>query len=483
MRGGVITAVAQVVRIGLGLATIPILARLLGSDANKDYGLIGMVAVLTNFAQMFVNAGLSAATVQRDEVTRPQVTNLFWAATGLGLLVASVVAALAPAVSWFYGEPRLTAITIALAGSFAIAGLSIQHDALLRRGMQFRAISLITIASQVVAQIVGIGWAWQWYGTPHDYWALVLIPVTTAATRCVLTWIACPWRPGLPARNAGTREMIVFGANLTGFNFVNYFARNADNMLIGWWWEEGPLGFYERAYKLFLFPLQSINQPVSGVMTPALSRLNDNREQQVSSYLKVLRLLLYCTAPFIAAAAVTAEWWVEWILTPTFAPSAPIFRRLAIVGLVQPLANSAGWLFIAQGKSQEMFQQAMIVTPVTLLAFAIGLPWGPLGVATAYAIHGLAFGVPFLVYWMHRCDIIPAKSMLSTLWGTIPTMLATATANAALLMLAEGWPLWLQIAGSAAVSLLAWGIMTLVTPNGRAIGADLINLAKRRRAG
>ncbi len=241
VRGGKVTAGGQVATLLISLAAVPALARLLEPE---DFGLLAMVAVLTNFARMFVDAGLSMATVQQEKITPQQVTNLFWIATALGALISVVVACLAPAVAWFYGEPRLTAITLALSVSFFMSGLAVQHRALLRRGMQFMAITSVGVLAAIAGQVVAIAWAWRHYGQDNDYWALVLIPIVTAGVGLIGTWLTCRWRPGWPRAKAGTRNLVVFGANMTAFSFVNYFARNLDNLLIGWWWGATPLGYY-----------------------------------------------------------------------------------------------------------------------------------------------------------------------------------------------------------------------------------------------
>jgi O-antigen/teichoic acid export membrane protein len=187
----------------------------------------------------------------------------------LGLVIAVAVALLSPAIAWFYREPRLIPITIALSVSFVLSGLTIQHQALLRRAMRLKAIAFIQVTTYALAYSVAISIAW----TYRTYWALVALPITVTLFRLLAVWVVAGWRPALPRREPGMRGLIGFGANLTGFSFMNYFARHADNMLIGWWWGEVPLGFYERGYKLMMAPLLQINGPLTNIMVPALSRL------------------------------------------------------------------------------------------------------------------------------------------------------------------------------------------------------------------
>src|ERR1044072_6582844 len=133
-RGGAVTFASQGFKFFAGLGATMVLGRLL---RPADYGLIGMVAVVTGFVSIFKDLGLSAATVQREEITYEQVSTLFWVNVALSVGVGLLPAAISPAVAWFYGEPRLRAVTAAYAFGFLVGGLTVQHEALLRRQMGF----------------------------------------------------------------------------------------------------------------------------------------------------------------------------------------------------------------------------------------------------------------------------------------------------------------------------------------------------------
>lgn len=391
VRGGAATIAAQVVLGVLQLATIPILARLL---TPADFGLVAMVTVVTGFAAMLVDAGLSMATIQRDKISHAQVSNLFWLAVLSGAGIAIVVAALAPAIAWFYGEPRLIPITLALAASFVFSGATIQHRALLRRAMQFQRLTVTQVIAAAAGHIVAIYVAWEY----QSYWALVWRPIVTAVVQFVGSWIACPWRPGLPRRGTGVRRLAFFGANLAGFNLINYISRNFDNVLIGWWWGATPLGYYDRAYRLLMFPLQQINLPIANVGIPALSRLQAEDEKYRRAYDAMVGKIIFITGAVVGFTIAVPELIIGVIYGPRWLPCVPIFRWLAVVA-VRQIVNTIGWLFVSQGRSKELFMWGIIASVINIASFAIGLPWGPVGVAMSYAIIPTIVASPIL-FWM-----------------------------------------------------------------------------------
>ncbi|HPU86473.1 MAG TPA: oligosaccharide flippase family protein, partial [Candidatus Latescibacteria bacterium] len=121
VRGGVTTMTSQAIKFVLSTAGTVVLARLL---TPADYGLVGMVTVVVNFAAMFKDAGLSVATVQKDQITREQISTLFWINVLISGVLGLCVLAGAPLIAWFYGKPELTAVTVALSFSFIISGLT-----------------------------------------------------------------------------------------------------------------------------------------------------------------------------------------------------------------------------------------------------------------------------------------------------------------------------------------------------------------------
>src|SRR5919106_3317276 len=139
-RGGVVAITSQGLKFIIMLAATSVMARLL---TPQDYGLIGMVAFVTGFVSMYKDLGLSAATIQRSEISSEQISTLFWVNLLLSVGLALFTAAIAPLVAWFYGETQLALITAVTAIGFIISGVAVQHEALLRRQMRYFALASI----------------------------------------------------------------------------------------------------------------------------------------------------------------------------------------------------------------------------------------------------------------------------------------------------------------------------------------------------
>jgi PST family polysaccharide transporter len=289
----------------------------------------------------------------------------------------------------------LVPITLALAVSFVFSGLTVQHRALLRRAMQFHKLTAVQVVATAMGHVTAVVMAWQM----RSYWALVARPIVTAVLLAAGTWLMCRWRPGLPRRGTGVRQMAYFGFNLAGFNLINYLARNVDYLLIGWRWGPTPLGYYERAYRLLMFPLQQVNLPMSTVGIPALSRLQNEPAKYVQAYETIIGKLIYVAGTVVGFLIVTSDAVIRIVFGEQWLPSIPIFQWLAIVAVRQVYANTTGWLFISQGRTREMLWWGCIGTAIAVGSFGVGLPYGPEGVAMAYAIIPTFIAAP-IQFWM-----------------------------------------------------------------------------------
>ncbi len=430
-RGGAVTIASQGLKFFFSMFATVILARLL---TPQDYGLVGMVAVVTGFISIFKDLGLSSATIQRADLNEGQISTLFWINISFSVVIMFLTASISPLVARFYGEPRLGPITIAYSAGFLLGGLTVQHEALLRRRMRFGPLAAVEIFSLLIGISVGISLAWR----GKNYWALVFSQLSQGLAYAAAVWLVCRWRPGLPVRNSGVRSLLAFGRNLTGFSIINYFARNLDNMLIGRFWGGVQLGLYARAYQLLMLPIDQISTPITSVAIPALSRLTDSPERYRNAYLRLLEKIAILTMPLMALMIATSDWVVLLLLGPKWSGVSRIFALLAIAGFVQPLCSTTGWLFVTQGRTHHMFQWGLIGATIIIASIVAGLPWGAVGVAASYSITFVCLVTPLLFWFVAREGPVRAFDFYRTIG---PPACASVFVLAALVAFREWSPI------------------------------------------
>jgi O-antigen/teichoic acid export membrane protein len=392
---GAVTLSAQAGKFVLNMVSTMVLARLL---TPRDFGLVAMVATVTGFLRVFKDAGLSVATVQRERITHAQVSNLFWINLCASLLSGGVLAALAPAIAWFYRNPRLLGIALFLSATFVISGTTVQHQALLKRQMRFKAIATIDIGSMVIGVLTAVLMALAGFG----YWSLVASSLATEITGFLLTWSISRWRPQLPSRGSGIGPMVSFGATRTAGDLISTIARGTDNLLIGRSYGSGSVGLYTRATALLIRPLEQFLNPINAVFIPTLSRLQSQPQRYRSTFLQVYEAIALLGCFFTGLLCALSGPVVRILLGPKWDEAAVIFGGFTVAALCVPLANSAIWLFTSQGRGKDMLIAQVINSCVTVVSFALGLPFGPVGVAAAFSVASLLIRLPLLYYMVGR---------------------------------------------------------------------------------
>ncbi|MDE1145960.1 MAG: lipopolysaccharide biosynthesis protein [Azospirillaceae bacterium] len=415
-RGGTVMLGAQLVKLVAQFGSVIVLARVL---APAEFGLIAMVGALTALFEIVKELGLSAATMQRTDITHEQVSALFWINTGAGCLIAGCLALGAPVIAGFYGQPDLVPITRWLALGFVMSGATVQHWALLRRQMRFSAIAVAETGSELIAFVVAVGLAFAGFG----HWALVAQRL--AAPFLVMTgcWTLCRWRPSPPRRTAGIPDLLGFGLSVSGCGILSTLGRSIDQILVGRMFGAATLGLYERAARLVLVPINSINAPLYSVAMPALSRLVDEPQRFRRAFGVLIERVSMVTMPAFVGAAVASDWVTNLLFGPKWDAMSPLVACFAIVAAVQPVLMTAGLIYLPQGRPRDLLRSTAIDVGLGVASFVAGLPFGAVGVAASYAVVGLMVRLPvcFLLASgqgpVTQRDLY--KSILPSLWASL----------------------------------------------------------------
>jgi PST family polysaccharide transporter len=425
-----------------------VLARLL---TPQDFGLVAMVYTFTGFLKIFNDAGLSTATIQREGITHAQVSNLFWTNIALGGGISLLLAALSPAIAWFYREPRLVAVTLALCGTFLLTSSAVQHLALLKRQMRFKMVAVIEICSAVAGILVGTIMAFQHYG----YWSLVGMQLSTPLVSCLLAWSFSRWRPQLPKRQSGTRSLLHFGANLSASSFLYSLARGTDGLLIGRVYGAAQLGLYNRAAVLLMRPVQQFIGPIEAVFVPMLSRLQTQPERYRRTVLQAYEFVAVASFLFTGLLLGLAHPLTLAVLGQKWEKASPIFASLTLAALYTPVSSVATWLLTSQGRGKDFLILSSIGSCLVIVFFLVGLPFGPMGVAMSYSTYCILVALPLTYHIAGRCGPVKAIDLWGRFFTHLPLWLVVCAVSwVARYLVLDAGPWW-QLAVRGSVGLLA----------------------------
>ncbi len=420
VRGGVVTLSAQMAMIAIQMASVIILSRLLPPE---DFGIIAMIMALIAFMTLFRDMGLSTASIQKVTLSNEQVSTLFWVNVAAGLVLTALVLALSPLVAWFYSRPELQAVCAALSASFLITSVGAQHGAMMQRELRFLPKAIADVSGALVNLLIACTLAFKGFG----YWSLAVGTIAGTLTTTTLYLALGRFRVGRPRRGQGIREMLGFGADVTGFEIANYFSRNLDNILLGRIWGPSALGAYSRAYQLMMLPIYSLRTPINAVAFPVLSRLRSDPVAFRHYYCRVSTLLAFLSMPLMAFLCVNSRNVISVSIGDKWLSVVPIFVLLGITGFIQPVAGLRGMVLLSLGHSRRYLIWGVLNAAAVCLSFVIGVNWGPEGIALAYALVNYAILYPSLVFSFKDSPLSTSDFFRSISLPLLGSAIASAT--------------------------------------------------------
>lgn len=446
VQGAGATTLAQVSGLSIQIVSTLILARLL---TPADFGLVTMV---TTCSLLLVNAGgngFTEAVLQRKEVSHTLASNLFWINVGTGLALTVAFAAAGPLMAWFYGNPRVTEVAVCLSLTIVITSTSVLHLALLMRAMRFPLVYANQILARFVSVAVSILLAWAGWG----YWALIGGAVAQPLSESIGAWSLCRWIPSRPWKVAGTGSTVRFALSVYGRFSFNYFARNLDNLLVGWRFNAQALGFYKKAYDLFAF--SAVMQSFTPVAVSALSRLSHDVQRHKRHLLSVLSVSGFLGMGVGGALTLIGKDLIRVLLGPGWEPAGKVFTLFGPGFGIMFIYGVHGWIHLSLGQPGRWLRWGIFEFLVTGSLFVLALPLGPAGIATSWSFSLLILTIPALLYAGRPVNLNLAQ-IIGVAWKFVVASVLAGCATALIVR-------WIQFFASSATVTLAAARIVLIS--------------------
>lgn len=347
----------------------------------SDYGEAAVVFPVIAFGGLFTSLGLAGAIIHARRVTEQLLSTAFWINVVSGVVLAVGLWALAGPLAELFRSPGLTTL-LPVAGLIFVMNMSVVHVALLERTLRFKQIAVIETASAGLGIAVTVGAALAGLGAL----SLVLGPLVTQTVVTACVWATVRWRPHAGPDRASAHELWTYARGIVGFRILNFWSRNADNLLLARFVPLAELGNYTRAYNFMTLPVGQMNTMMSRILFPALTRLRDDRPRMGRAWLRALGTASALMAPVTFGMAVSAPALVEVLFGERWLGMVPVLQLLAVAALPQTLTTPVAAVLRATGATDLLFRMGLLTSAMSLVAIVSGLPWGTLGVAAALTV-------------------------------------------------------------------------------------------------
>lgn len=358
------SAIQKYSGLAVQLIVTAILARLLSPE---DFGVIAIATVIIAFFVLFTDMGIGPAIVQNKNLDKKDLESIFSFGIYCGIILTAIFFFGSNIIASFYREEILLTICQILSVNLLFAAWNIVPNALMLKNKRFKFIAKCTLTLQVVCGVISVFAAYRGAGV----YALLISPVVTSIGMFIINYFQYPIRFHFKVCAQSLSKIMSFSIYQFLFNFVNYFSRNLDKLIIGRYYSMNELGYYEKSYRLMMLPMNYITNVVSPVMHPILSSLQNDYEELSCKYNKIIKILLTISFPLGAFLYFSAEDIIMVVYGPQWSNAIPVFQILALSLPLQMILSTIGAIYQASGKTNWLFYGGVSNTVCTILGFIL----------------------------------------------------------------------------------------------------------------
>ncbi|MGZ3272335.1 MAG: lipopolysaccharide biosynthesis protein [Caulobacteraceae bacterium] len=455
---------AQIVKLGLQFAVLPVLARILGPSS---YGLVALAMPFILLANMVSDAGLGNALVRTREPSRELESTVFWLSVGVCGLLTLVIWVLAWPASRMLGEPRLPAFLMALSSLLVVSGSLSVANARIMRERRFSVFAAGEITASAVSAVAAIAAGLAGFGP----WSLVVQQLFLWTVKAVWITMAAGFRPALVCRPSLAKPYLSFGLHSAASNVTDFIGKNAPTVIIGAVLGVTEVGRYSMASQLIRLPDSLISGPIYLAVFTAVARLGEDQPAAAALASRSLRGVTSAVAPIFGGLLMVADLVVKLLLGPKWAGSEAVLAQLAPAGVFFCFCSIVSSVLMGLGHSKSQFRLTALATVATGAAALVGSRFGVAGVAAGVSVAGLALSPVYIGVLARQLGLGPLE---------LGAQIAPPLAATGVMMLAvglvrtqtAGWSNVSQLAAAVATGVVAFAL-ALVLLSGRRLLDDL----------
>lgn len=408
-KGVFYSALGKYSNVVIQLLVTAILSRIL---TPSEYGVVAVVNVFLVFFQMLADFGIGPAIIQNKLLSKSEINSIFGFSIYLALFLGIVFVFLGYPISVFYNNDVYKPISMVLAICVFFYGILVVPQSMLLREKRFGAVNMVTILANVASGLVSILLAVNGF----SYYSLIISNTVKAALLFAVFYFKTSLKFQFKLDTKPLKKIFGFSKNQFLFNFINYFSRNLDSMLIGRYFSASSLAFYDKAYQVSLYPNQILTNVISPVIQPIMSDYESNLDKIKTVYLKITTILATIGLPLSVFLFFNANEIILFLFGDQWAGSVVTFQILAISVWIQMITSSTGAIFQSANRTDLLLLSGVLSAIVTVSAIFIGIFAGQIEDVAFMVL--LAFTINFiqtnylLMYRMFQSNFIELIKVL-----------------------------------------------------------------------
>lgn len=367
---------------GISFIVSIVLARLLLPEA---YGIVAMVMVFINIANVFVTGGFSSALIQKHDANETDFSTIFYCSLTIACVIYLGMFVCAPWIADFYKTPELVPVLRVFGIRIILTSYnSIQH-AYVSRHMLFRKFFYSTLFGTLISGIIGIFMAYHGFGV----WALVAQYLTNSTIDTIVLMFTIKWRPTLAFSWKSAKHLMSFGWKLLLSNLIGTLYNNLRSLIIGRVYTSADLAYYNRGKNFPDLIMNNFATSITSVLFPAMSNAAGNAKVIKKMIQRSMRMTSYVVFPMMLGMAVVARPFILLLLTDKWSECIVYMQMVCMYSACHTITQTNLQAINAMGRSDIVLKLEFIKKPVSILMVLLAMPYGVFAVALTLPISGI----------------------------------------------------------------------------------------------
>lgn len=349
---------------GITFLTGILLTRLL---TPEDFGIFGILLSVTALSSLFLDFGFRTAIVQAQTLSDQQLNTVFFLNLVISLAIVAVIVIVSPWLSAFYGVPELPKYLGVIAVTFITNSLASVPSGIIQRKLKFKHYSVVTLSAALTGGIISVSLALSGFGI----WSLVASNVVNSLVVLFGCFFVSKWIPTLDIDLRSIKPLWVFGSKLFGAYILDTIFTRIDSLIIPKLFSVELLGYYNRAQSLDSLVRTFSSTSIVGVMFPIFARNQDDKKVLRDLYIRALHFITLASVGIAGLFALSAYDVIVILFTEKWAPTAGLFRIMAITAFVYPTSALMVNLIAASGDSRSFLHLEVLKKAVLLPTYLV----------------------------------------------------------------------------------------------------------------
>lgn len=343
----------RIIAQGVSLLVSIVLARILSPE---DFGVVGIVTVFFNLANVIISGGLNTALIQKKDADKDDYSSVLIVCVIVSVALFVILWFAAPVIANIYHNDLLIAMIRVMGLSLPIYAVKSIVCAYISSSLKFKAFFFATLGGTLVSAVVGIVLALNGFGA----WALIAQQVTNTTIDTIILYIMTRMPISLHFSFSKFKVLYKYGWKVFVSSMIDAAYNQSLPLFIGTKFTSADLSFYTKGRQFPGAVSGTTTSTLNAVLFPILAKQQDDKSIVLSYIRKFMQLSSFIMFPIMLGIFAVADNFVLVILTDKWLPAVVYLRLFCLSDMFTMIHSGNCETIKAIGRSDIFLKMELI---------------------------------------------------------------------------------------------------------------------------